>query len=374
VLERALEAGSEAVAQGPSQLAALREAGVVDAGAYGLTVIIAGVLAALRGQEAVALERQPAVSEGRPLHLPHHGSSQYRYCTNFAVTGKGLEGPSFVSALESLGDSVLVVGDQETIRVHVHTDDPDAAAKLFDSAGEVSRFDVADMREQVAERAARLAVGASEAGPAASGVVAVVSGEGIAGLYRDLGAEVVSGGATLNPSTYELLAAVHAVNAKEVVILPGSSNVVMAAERAVELSEKAGEVVAIHEQQVGLMALLAFDPSRPARDNAEAMAEAAAGVRSAGVARAARADAEGRFAEGDAVAYAGGHLLAYGEPEAALAAAGARVAEGSEVLTCLAGEGAPLDRRAVEAVLPDGLEVEYHEGGQAAWWWLLCAE
>ena len=163
MLENALEAGKEAVERGPEQLAVLREAGVVDAGAYGLTVIIAGCLAALRGLAAPELEHQYAPAA---LHRPEHESSSFRYCTNFAVTGAE---PRLARAssreLEQLGDSVLVVGDDRTLRVHVHTDDPDAAAALFADAGEVSRFDVADMHEQVADRSARLS---GEAQPASS--------------------------------------------------------------------------------------------------------------------------------------------------------------------------------------------------------------
>ena len=130
VLENALEAGKEAVERGPEQLAILRESGVVDAGAYGLTVIIAGCLAALRGMAAPTLEHQYAPVA---LHRPEHESSSFRYCTNFAVTGESLEAGSFTPLLEQLGDSVLVVGDDRTLRVHVHTDDPDAAVAVFDA-------------------------------------------------------------------------------------------------------------------------------------------------------------------------------------------------------------------------------------------------
>src|SRR5919109_1515479 len=172
VLENALEAGKEAVARGPEQLAVLRESGVVDAGAYGLTVIIAGCLAALRGAAAPQLEHQYAPAA---LHRPEHESSSYRYCTNFAVTGQGLDAGRVTPELEKLGDSVLVVGDDRTLRVHVHTDAPDAAVALFEPLGDVSRFDVADMHEQVADRSARLA---REAGAAEQSTSAVVAGGG----------------------------------------------------------------------------------------------------------------------------------------------------------------------------------------------------
>jgi DAK2 domain fusion protein YloV len=370
VLENALEAGKEAVSQGPDQLAVLREAGVVDAGAYGLTVIVAGCLAALRGQAAPELEHQlaPAV-----LHPPEHESSSYRYCTNFAVTGEGLEARSFVPRLEALGDSVLVVGDERTLRVHVHTDEPEDAVALFEAVGEVSRFDVADMHEQVAARTTRLASGERRVKTVCA-VVAVTSGEGLTRLYEELGVLVVDGGATMNPSTYELLAGIHAAPGEEVLVLPNSPNVILAAERAADVSEKPARVVPTTAPQEGLAALLAFDPARSSDGNATAVAEAARALRLGGVAPAARDDKQGRFSAGDAVGYAGGELVAWGDPESTLTATLESVASGSELLTCLAGEGAPLGREEVESRVPEGVEVEYHDGGQPAWWWLLCAE
>ncbi|MDQ3936897.1 MAG: DAK2 domain-containing protein, partial [Actinomycetota bacterium] len=274
VLESALEAGNEAVERGPEQLAVLREAGVVDAGAYGLMVIMAGVIGALRDDAPPELDHHQPPTQ--PLHTHHgHASSRFRYCTNFAVTGDGLEPSRFVPLLEEIGDSVLVVGDPHTLKVHVHTDDPDRAMDLFDSAGEVSRLDVADMREQIAERDERLAVREETA----CGVLAVVNGPGIRALYEELGAHVVDGGATMNPSTNDLLAGIHATPAREVVLLPNNPNVIMAAERAAELSEKPVEVVPTRSQQAGIPALLGFDPSAAAAANAEAVAGALARLR-----------------------------------------------------------------------------------------------
>jgi uncharacterized protein len=371
VLENALEAGKEAVARGPEQLAVLREAGVVDAGAYGLTVIIAGCLAALRGQAAPHLEHQYAPAA---LHRPEHESSSFRYCTNFAVTGLNLDAPRFTVELEKLGDSVLVVGDDRTLRVHVHTDDPDAAVAVFDSAGDVSRFDVADMHEQVAERSARLAGDSPRGERSTCAVVAVASGEGVKRLFEELGVLVVDGGPTMNPSTYELLAGIHASPGSEVVVLPNSPNVILAAERACELSDKPAAVVPTTAPQEGLAALLAFDATRPAQKNAAAVSSARGALRIGGVAPAARDDVKGRFTAGDAVGYAGGELVAWGDPAATLAATLDQLVDGAELLTCIAGEARPLGPDDVQARLPDGVELEYHEGGQPAWWWLLCAE
>jgi uncharacterized protein len=371
VLERALDAAQEAVERGPEQLPVLKEAGVVDAGAYGLTIILAGVVAALRGDGSMDLAHQATPDGG--AHLPEHASTTFRYCTNFAVTGSSFDGHSFVSALEALGDSVLVVGDERTLRVHVHTDEPEAAVGVFEGLGEVSRLDVADMREQVASRQARLS-GDGHTQAQACAVVAVASGEGVRRMYEELGAFVVDGGPTMNPSTYELLAGVHAAGGAEAIVLPNSRNVIMAAERAAELSDVPTRVVSTTAQQEGLAALLAFDPGQSSEVNAEAVSDAASGLVLGGVAESARDDKQGRFSVGDALGYRGDELVAWGEPEPTLRATVAAVAEGAELLTCLTGADAPLDAGTVEGAVPDGVELELHQGDQPAWWWLLCAE
>ncbi|HYH59721.1 MAG TPA: DAK2 domain-containing protein [Thermoleophilaceae bacterium] len=363
VLERALEAANEAVERGPEQLPILREAGVVDAGAYGLTAIVVGVIAALRGDDGPDLAHR--VAPPHAMHLPQHESSEYRYCTNFAVTGSGLDSREFIPRLERIGDCVLVVGDESTLKVHVHTDEPDVATSLF-VAHEVSHFDVADMHEQVADRTARLET--------ACAPVVVAAGEGLVRMFRELGAHVVEGGPTLNPSTYDILAGIHAAPGESAVVLPNSPNVIMAAERAAEMSEKPARVVATRSQQEGLAVLLGFDPARGAEENAAALAERSAGLRTGGVAPAAREDPARRFAVGDALGYVGEDLSSWGEPSEVLARTLREVTEGCEIVTCIAGEGAPLRRDAVERAVPEGVELDYHEGGQASWWWLLCAE
>src|ERR1700757_1405551 len=244
VIERALESGQESVSRGPDLLPILREAGVVDAGGYALTVLMAGIIGALRGSEPPELQHHQAA---RVTH-PQHSSMTFRYCTNFAVTGSGLEQRRYVQALEELGDSVLVVGDPTTLKVHVHTDDPDAATALFNGAGIVSHLDVADMRAQVKRRDERLEVPTTSS---ICGGLAVVNGEGMARLLEGFGARVLDAGPTLNPSTSDRLPAIHAVPAEEVVVLPNSSNVVMAAERAAELSEKTVVVVPSRSPQAG---------------------------------------------------------------------------------------------------------------------------
>ncbi len=447
-LERALAAGEESVRRSPELLSALREAGVVDAGGYGLTIMFAGVVAALRGEDPPQLEHHAPAQ----ITHPEHSSSTYRFCTNFAVTGEGLSAARFIVPLEQLGDSVLVVGDANTLKVHVHTDEPERATEVFADAGQISRLDIADMRTQVAEREQRLhavngagprgygagarvngstpdangasprgdaarhlgeapahngdaAIGLGEAasyqGDAASrhedaggphangarpagkadastrmrcGTLAVVGGEGVAAMFRALGVCTIDGGPTLNPSTYELLAAIHDVPAEEVLVLPGSPNVVMAAERAAELSDKLVLVAPAVSQQAGLVAAVALEHDRSVEENAAALRRALAHVRTGAVAPAARDDAQGRFARGDAVGFVADEVHAWGDPAQTLSAVIERLAQDAELISCLQGANAPLARAQVEAIADAGVELELHDGGQRAYWWLLAAE
>jgi DAK2 domain fusion protein YloV len=365
VLERAVAAGEASVMRTPDMLSVLRDAGVVDAGGYGLTIIFAGIVAALRGDEP------PPLSHHAPARISHpqHASSTYRYCTNFAVTGEGLEPSSYVAALEQLGDSVLVVGDAVTLKVHLHTDEPARATAIFANAGEVSHLDVADMHDQVAARLAR----AGEAQPRC-GVLAVVASRGIGELFESLGAHVLDGGPTLNPSTYELLAGIHAVPSEEVVVLTNNASVVGAAENAAELSEKQVVVIPSRSQQTALAALVAYSPERSAAHNATAIGGALERVRSGSVAPAARDDADGRFRVGDAVGFVEEALVAWGHPEQTLARVLATLGDGSELITCIAGADAPLPSERVATLVPGGLELEHRDGGQPSQWWLLSAE
>jgi DAK2 domain fusion protein YloV len=365
VLEKAIEDGERAVARTPEQLEVLRESGVVDAGGHGLVLILAGVVAGLRGDGG----ELPEVQHHEPPRrsLPHHEDSRYRYCTNFIVSGTGLENRKYLPRLEGLGDSVLVVGDDATLKIHVHTDEPEAAVAVFDGVGAVTNLDVADMREQMAARDARLGAGRT-------GAVAVAAGDGLQRLFGELGAHVVPGGETLNPSTYELLAGIHSVPSDEVLVLPSSSNVIMAAERACELSEKPARVVAATSQQASLLALVELDVDASLEENAERLGAAIEDVAVGGVAPAARDDAQGRFKKGDAVGFVAGEIVAHGGAGSTLEETLQHLAEGAEIVTIIAGEGAPIALEEIEVHVPEGVEVETHEGGQPSWWWLLAAQ
>lgn len=365
LLENVVREGEAAVARTPEQLEVLKESGVVDAGAHGLVLIVAGIVAGLRNEP----EAPPEVAhqEAARATRPHHADSRYRYCTNFIVTGEGLEGRSFVPRLEDLGDSVLVVGDEVTLKVHVHTDEPEEAMAVFEGAGQIGQLDVADMREQVAERAARLQA-------ARCSVVAVVAGESLRGLYEDLGAYVVDGGEKFNPSISDLLAAIHEVPAEEVVVLPNNPNVILAAERACELSDKEARVVPCSAQQAGLVALVEVDPGAGVDDNVERLQEAIEGIKVGSVAPAARDDKQGRFVRGDAVGFVDDELVAWGGAGSVLRETIAPLAEGAEIITVIAGAAPPIALEDIDGHTPEGVELELHEGGQPSYWWLLAAQ
>jgi len=206
------------------------------------------------------------------------------------------------------------------------------------------------------------------------GALAVATGAGLVALFESLGARVLDGGPTLNPSTHELLAGIHEVPAEQVVVLPNSPNVRMAAERAAELAEKDVVVVPTRSQQAGLAAAVVLAPWRTAAENAASMEDMLSRLRTGGVAPAARADAAGRFAIGDAVGFVDEEVLAWGEAEPTLGAVLEALGADAELVTVIAGAGAPLDDARIEALAPDGVELELSDGGQPGWWWLLSAE
>ncbi len=379
LVERALDAGREALERGPELLPVLREAGVVDAGGYGLVVMLSGIVGALRGAAPTPFEHAGGV---RVTH-PQHSSSTYRYCTNFVVSGTGLQAARYVPRLEAVGDSVLVVGDASTLRVHLHTDNPKSATALFSRAGSVSHLDIADMRvpSQASEDS-----GFSARKQEVCGLVAVATGPGIRSLFESFGAHVVDGddfahdgrdgdGAESRaPTPYELLAAIHAVDAGEVIVLPSSPETFAAARRAAELSEKATWVVDSHSNQAGLAAAAVLDPYLGARENAARMTRTIASLRTGSVAPAAADDVGGRFHAGDAIAFLGDDLVAWGQPREALREVLERLADGAELITCLRGADAPLDDRTVETLAAGEVEFELSDGGQRGAWWLLAAE
>ncbi len=377
--------GEAAVARTPEQLQVLRDAGVVDAGGAGLLELVRGIAAAVNGE---ALPEPPPAESHPGIEAIHQELSRYRYCTVFLIEGTALDRDALEQQLDQLGDSLLVVGDASAIKVHLHTDDPGAALSIGSAAGTIDGVEIANMHEQTQQREHRLLAAVPDAAPTAratTGVVAVVAGKGnrrlFEGLAKDVGPiAIVEGGQTMNPSTADLLAAVHSLDADEAVILPNNSNVLLAAEHAAANAERGVEVVAADSIPGGLAAMVAFDGKRTAAENAAEMREAIAAVDTGEVTVASR------DVQMNGVAIRKGEWLGLldGEPVAGGASfdevAGAVVdrllARPRDLLTLLVGEeGQPLDAllERIGASHPE-VDLDVQQGGQPHYPLLLSAE
>jgi DAK2 domain fusion protein YloV len=376
-LKALVRRGESAVERTPEQLAVLREAGVVDAGGAGLLEIVRGLAAAVAGE---ALPDVPVERKELSVDAIHQELSRYRYCTAFVIEGDGLDADAIEAALEQLGDSLLVVGDPEALKVHVHTDEPGLALAVGTRAGVIDRVEIANMHEQTVRREERLLeVVPSE--PATTEVVAVVAGVGNRRLFESLGVtQIVEGGQTMNPSTADLVAAIEATRAPEVILLPNNSNVILSAEQAAGLAAKPVEVVPTGSIPAGLAAMVGFAPDRSAEDSAAEMREILNGVTTGEVTIASR-DVEMNglsVHKGAWLGLAEGRAVAGGPnfEEVAAAVADRLLSEPRGILTLLTGADEPdLDGllKRIEERHPD-LELDVQAGGQPHYALLLSAE
>jgi DAK2 domain fusion protein YloV len=370
--------GEECVLRTRELLDVLAEAGVVDAGAAGLVEIFRGIAGVISGEPLP--ERVFRLQPAPILESAHQHLSEFTYCTAFVLEGERLDADELERELEPLGDSLLVVGDPTALKVHLHTDDPGRALSLGVVRGAIANVEIANMHLQTRERERRLLQAVPPADDLACGLVAVAAGAGIARLLESLGAQVVDGGRTMNPSTSELLAAIEAGATREAVVLPNDPNVLLAAEHAAEAASIATSVVPTSSLQAGLIAAVAFDPSRSRVENAAAMAEAAAGVGSGAVTVASRdVQLNGvAISKGDWLGLADGTAVAGGGTfDEVTRAVVARLLERPRaILTFLTGESPEplaglLDELA--ATHPE-LELEVHDGGQPHYTLLVGAE
>ncbi len=371
--------GEESLARTPQLLSVLAEAGVVDAGGAGLVEIIRGVRAAVAGE---AVPEAPAEAAAASVESIHQELSEFRYCTVFVVEGSGLDADVLERELEQLGDSLLVVGDPSALKVHVHTDDPGAALRLGTARGTIDGVEIANMHRQTLEREERLSAEALEGLPTLeTGVVVVAPGDGNRRLFESLRAtRVIEGGQTMNPSTEEIVAAVDAAPATEVIVLPNNSNVILTAEQAVALADKPLRVVPTRSVQAGLAAMIAYDPERPASENEPAMTSAIEGVATGEITIASRdVTLDGiDVRKGAWLGLAEGSAVASGQSFDAVAGAVAeRLLDGGrELLTLLTGADEPQLAALVSEIgarHPE-VEIEIHAGGQPHYPLLLSAE
>ncbi len=370
--------GDDCVARTQAMLPVLAEAGVVDAGAAGLVEIVRGIAATLAGEPLA--ERATAATWSVAQDAIHQELSQFRYCTVFVVEGDALDAEALQAELEPLGDSLFVVGDASALKVHVHTDDPGVALSLGVARGTVAGVEIANMHEQTRQREERLLRPVPSEPATECAAVAVASGAGNRQLLESLGARVVDGGRTMNPSTAELLAAIDASPAAEVVVLPNDANVLMTAEQASGNASKPVRIVSTLSLQAGLAAMVAFDPTLGGEENAAAMAQAVGEVATGAVTIASRDVATNSLVvrKGAWLGLADGRPVAGGETfeEVAHAVLERLLAEPRDILTLLTGEEPP----PLEALLAElealhpHLELEVHAGGQPHYPLLISAE
>lgn len=361
-----------------------RAAGVVDAGARGLQLILEGVLSSFTGKEMPLDRMAPPERPAGQSSLSEAPSWEGAYDVQFLVENPTRPVAAVREEMLKFGaDCVLVVGDEQLLKVHVHTLEPDQIVRIGLTAGRIADVVVEDLDAMTAEheRATGIVVASAPRAPVAGvGVVAVVPGEGFAAVARSLGASPLRGGPTMNPSTEELLAAITAANAKAVIVLPNDKNVILAAQQAAKVSSVAVHVVPTRNVAQGMAALVAFDPTKDPTENAIAMGEVAERAHGIEVTRAVRdATIDGeQVRKGEAMALLDGRVVAHGEDDETVLVDAAKRLTDSEIFTLYGG--ADIDDARVQhaaqrlrAACPR-VSVEVAHGGQPHYPFIVAAE
>jgi len=404
VMGSVLRGAEKSLAKTPDLLPVLKEVGVVDSGGQGLVFIYNGFFEALTGE---AVPVQSLQSNKIDLtSVAHHesgvdyehvstGDIKFGYCTEIMVKiGEGetvvdtFDYDTFRNYLNELGDSLLVVADDEIIKVHVHTERPGEVMNYGQRFGSLMKVKVDNMRlqhEEVLKTDYTAKVKeAAQKQKAEYGIVAVAAGEGVQELFKSMGVTtIINGGQTMNPSTEDILQAVKEAHAEKVIVLPNNKNIQMAANQAAEVSEDAAvAVVATRTISEGLASLLAFNPEASLEDNKAAMSEQMALVSSGQITNAVRdTNIDGvEIKKDDFMGIVDGKILVSiaDRKEATLATIDKMIDDDSEILTIIYGEDADASEveeitEAVEAKYPD-VEVEVHEGNQPVYTYLLSVE
>ncbi len=375
VLDRAVREANASVARTTELLPVLRQAGVVDSGALGLATMLEGMSLALRG-EAIPAEDDVAVESPAAMLL---APETYGYCTEFLVRGPGESIDEIRAHMQLFGDSLLVVGEPGLVRVHVHTFTPGLAIDRALGYGEVEQVKIENMQQQ--NRRLRAGGSPTRHGPICA-LVAVAAGVGFQELFRSLGATVVPGGQTLNPSAQELLHGAHLAGTAEYVVLANNPNVVLSAQQAIALGGRPAAIVRSRNMAEGVTAALAFQPGLPAEQNAVAMERAQRGVRTAEVTIAVR-DAqvdEVTVKSGSVLGIVDEQILIQADDliECVLQSLAALEASTAEVITVYVGEGvSPADvdcaRERIQGLYPKQ-QVEILPGGQPHYPYILACE
>lgn len=380
VLRAACDAARVAVERTPQQLDILRRAGVVDAGGYGLQIILEGCLKTMRAEPlATFAKRAPQYTGPRAVAAPEVG---WGYCTEFVIQGDRLPLEQVRTEIARRGESALVVGDEEAIRVHVHTHEPAALISYASSVGVVIRLKVDDMSAQhhrIGGEAPRRAASGSKH----LGVVAVSSGEGFRRILESLGVDhVVEGGPSMNPSTENLLAAVESVPSEDVLLLPNNANVILVAMQVPQLTRKRVRVIQSRSLPQGITALLGFDFTADLDSNATAMDQALGQVHTVAITHAVRAsEVDGlKIRKGDVIGILNDRVVdAGGSCQSVAEQVLSKLnPAGFQTLTVYAGaDASQAEREAMVAALRKrfpGCAVELQSGEQALYPYIIAVE
>ncbi len=393
-----LKAAKEALDTTPELLPVLKKAGVVDAGGQGLLYIFEGMGQVFNGNGVVPSNEQATTTEDE-FDVAHDAAGEFEgeitfgYCTEFIVIKEEAEKDinQLRAYLESIGDSVVVVDDEEIIKCHVHTDNPGDALQKALSLGGLTKIKIDNMREQhAAKQKAVKKKKKQEFGyqpvdeDVPYGFVAVAAGDGVAQLFRDLGVNnVVSGGQTMNPSTDDILKAIHATPAKTVFVLPNNKNIIMAAEQTIKLADRKVWVLPTRTIPQGLTAMLSFDPDAEAEPNVMTMSKAVEQVGTGQITFAARdSDFDGHLIkEGELLALENGKLAFTDKDltQAAVKLTKNLLKRDSSFVTLIYGEDvseeqAALIEQAVSAKLSDSVELSVVNGGQPVYYLTISVE
>ncbi len=378
---RAISAAAfESVKNTPNLLPVLKENGVVDAGGFGLSILMEAFVAAATGVDISVPDLSTFSAEAPALTIDLENDwegSEYLYCTEFLFNTPGIDQEEVHDFLAEIGDSELIVGDGGQYKVHVHTDDPGAVLSYMTALGQVADVHIHNMKLQAGERdavlAADKAASASQKPRKPIGFVAVAAGEGMQKILESLGVDhVVSGGQTMNPSTKDLLDAVAQVNADKVIILPDNKNIILAANAAAEASETPVFVVPTTSVPEAFAAMFVVNPNAEVESLVAEMTEAASYVHTGEVTHAVK-DAKskaGDITDGDVIGIADHEIEVVGSDVVgvALDLVGVLAADDGETLTLLAGEDFSDEDLSVLAEkvaerYPD-LEIDTHRGDQ----------
>ena len=380
VIRAAATEAHESVRRTPELLDVLRDAGVVDAGGLAVAVILDGLYACVTGKEIASTFE--GADEAPDLTAIHADEEAWGYCTQFVVSDFTGAADEFEEHLYANGKSVLVIADEETVNVHVHTQDPGAMLSYAGGFGRLARVKIEDMEAQVRSRTEAGAGGATVRVPGDVGVVAASRGDGNRTLFEEMGAVVVEGGQGANPSAADLARAVEEAGSPVVVILPNNKNIVPTAERVGELVGAEVRVVPTRSIAAGLAVMVGFDPEGKPEDAAEEMEEIRASLYAAEVTRSVRdTKLEGRdVPEGSYIGFLDDDLVAAGRSvdEVALSLARRITERGADLLTLVRGED--LDAGELEELaeairaLDEDLEVETRDGGQPLYPLQMVAE